>query len=74
MSIIRLPLSTSTASSTFSFDATLKPRCYHRNGWYKSVVFKWWIFKSVKRFFLCTDCHDLVPLEEFEDIQNQIKK
>ena len=48
---------------------TCKPKCYHKNGWFKSVTFKWWIFNFKKNYFLCTDCEDLIHLEEFEEIR-----
>lgn len=48
---------------------TIKPKCYHKNGWLKIVTFKWWIFNFKRKYFLCTDCEDLIPLEEAQEIQ-----
>ena len=53
---------------------TCKPQCHHRTGWYKSVVFKLWIFEVKRKFFLCTDCQDLIPYEEALDIWQNFKK
>lgn len=49
------------------------PQCYHKNGWFKSVTFKWWIFDFRRKFFLCTNCEDLIPLEEAEEIWKNFK-
>lgn len=48
---------------------TPKPKCYHANGWFKAVTFKWWIFDFRRKYFLCTDCHDLIPLEQVDEIR-----
>ena len=50
-----------------------KPKCYHHNGWFKMVTFKWWIFDFRRKYFLCTDCEDLIPLEEADEIRNTFK-
>ena len=38
-------------------------KCKHKNGWFKRVTIKWFIFYFSKDFFLCIDCEDLVPIE-----------
>ncbi len=57
----------------FTATFTCKPKCHHRNGWFKSVTYKWWIFDFRRKFFLCTDCEDLIPLEEAEDVWKNFK-
>lgn len=57
----------------FTVTFTCKPQCHHRNGWFKSVTFTWWIFDFRRKFFLCTDCEDLIPLEEAEEVWKNFK-
>ncbi len=50
-----------------------RPKCYHKNGWFKVVTFTWWMFDFRRKYFLCTDCEDLIPLEEADEIRKSFK-
>lgn len=40
--------------------STTEPPCKHENGWNRVVRVKWWLFTFKKKFFFCTDCHNVV--------------
>lgn len=50
-----------------------KRKCDHANGWNKTVYFNLWIFKIKRRFFLCTDCNDLIPIDDAKKVWSGIK-
>lgn len=52
---------------------SLTPKCNHSKGWYKVVTFRFWLFTFKRKFFLCTDCEDLIPIEEVKEIWNDVK-
>jgi len=52
----------------------LTPKCSHSNGWYKVVTFRFWLFTFKKKFFLCTDCEDLIPIEEAKELWNDLER
>lgn len=47
-------------TSIKTISLSYKPKCSHANGWNKTVYFKLWVFTLKRRFFLCTDCNDLI--------------
>lgn len=57
-----------------TFKTSTRPKCWHKNGWYKAVTFRWWIFSFVRKYYLCTDCEDLIPLEELKEIDKHYKE
>jgi hypothetical protein len=41
-----------------------KPDCIHNNGIYNTIEFKFLIFTKKREYFFCTDCLELMPIEE----------
>jgi len=43
--------------------------CKHKTGWFKTIrIKKWWVEVSAK-YFLCLECEDLIPMDEYENVQ-----
>lgn len=55
----------------FTTTVTLKPKCPHHTGWFKQVQFKFLGFRIIKKFFLCTECEDLIPLDEWKSTKEE---
>ncbi len=43
------------------------PPCKHANGWFKTVRFKKWGFEFKQRYFVCTDCCELITEKEIKE-------
>jgi len=42
--------------------------CKHRTGWFKTVRIKKWWFEISAKYFLCLECEDLIPINEYNKI------
>lgn len=51
-----------------------RKKCYHQNGWNKYITFNFLWFKFKRKFFLCTDCEDIIPIDDAKRIWNEVKK
>lgn len=41
--------------------------CKHKTGWFKTVIIKKWWFEVSAKYFLCLDCEDLIPIDEYNN-------
>ncbi len=41
--------------------------CKHKTGWFKTVRIKKWCFEVSAKYFLCLECEDLIPMDEYEN-------
>lgn len=48
---------------TITWTSTKQP-CEHKNGWYKTIYFDWFIFNFKKPTFICTDCHEVLTVNK----------
>lgn len=50
---------------------TLTSECKHKNGWYKTIYFDWFVFNFKKPCFVCIDCHDVIEVSKYWNLPNQ---
>ena len=50
--------------------------CKHSKGWFKTIRIKKWWFEVSAKYFLCLECEDLIPIDEYErnTKQNSLNK